>query len=262
MSVIVLNRSVIHYESLGRGRPVLFLHTWVGSWRYWVPSLQVAAVSHSAYALDFYGFGESARDPSAYTIESQAALVGSFMDEMGIDRAALVGHGLGALVGLRFAGENPERIARILAVGLPLEEAPSTLDLRALGPDKLMTLLDSKGLNAGELLPETHMIDPGALQLVPESGQIRRSISAMQLAGISILIVNGAADPLLTPRAPAGLPGFDTHVHEIVIPATGHFPMLEAADTFHRLMIDFLALEPGVSPRELRLKEEWRRRVR
>ena len=62
MSVIVLNQSVIHYEFLGRGRPVLFLHTWVGSWRYWVPSLQAAAVSHSAYALDLYGFGDTARD--------------------------------------------------------------------------------------------------------------------------------------------------------------------------------------------------------
>ena len=42
MSVILLNQSVVHYESLGRGRPVLFLHTWVGSWRYWVPCLQVS----------------------------------------------------------------------------------------------------------------------------------------------------------------------------------------------------------------------------
>src|SRR5512147_904482 len=108
MSVILLNQSVIHYESIGRGRPVLFLHTWVGSWRYWVSSLQAVAASHSAYALDFFGFGESARTAAQYSLEGQAALVASFMDEMGIDRVALVGHGLGGLVGLHCAGLQPQ----------------------------------------------------------------------------------------------------------------------------------------------------------
>ena len=43
---------------------------------------------------------------------------------------------------------------------------------------------------------------------------------------------------------------------------SGHFPMLDAPDTFHRLLIDFLALEDGASPRGLQPKEEWRRRMR
>ena len=52
MSVILLNQSIVHYEALGRGRPIVFLHGWVGSWRYWISSMQVASTSYRAYALD------------------------------------------------------------------------------------------------------------------------------------------------------------------------------------------------------------------
>jgi CheY-like chemotaxis protein len=33
---------IVHYEVLGRGRPLIFLHGWIGSWRYWIPSMQSA----------------------------------------------------------------------------------------------------------------------------------------------------------------------------------------------------------------------------
>ena len=42
MSVVLLDQQVVHYEVLGRGRPLIFLHGWVGSWRYWIPVMQAA----------------------------------------------------------------------------------------------------------------------------------------------------------------------------------------------------------------------------
>jgi hypothetical protein len=38
--------------------------------------------------------------------------------------------------------------------------------------------------------------------------------------------------------------------------------MMDEAARFNRLLTDFLALDSGLSPRELQLKEEWKRRVR
>jgi len=38
--------------------------------------------------------------------------------------------------------------------------------------------------------------------------------------------------------------------------------MLDEPSQFNRLMTDFLALSSGESPRQLQLKEEWKRRVR
>jgi len=48
----------------------------------------------------------------------------------------------------------------------------------------------------------------------------------------------------------------------VELDASGHFPMIDETGKFNRLLTDFLALDSGVSPRELQLKEEWRRRVR
>ena len=51
-------------------------------------------------------------------------------------------------------------------------------------------------------------------------------------------------------------------MHNIVLDGSGHFPMMDEAQKFNRLLIDFLALDSGASPQELQLKEEWKRRVR
>ena len=41
MSALTLDGDLVHYEVLGRGgRPVILLHGWIGSWRYWIPVMQ------------------------------------------------------------------------------------------------------------------------------------------------------------------------------------------------------------------------------
>ncbi len=47
MSVIFIDGQLAHYEVIGRGTPVLFLHGWVGSWRYWVPTMQVVSTNRA-----------------------------------------------------------------------------------------------------------------------------------------------------------------------------------------------------------------------
>jgi len=262
MSVIFLDQLTVHYESLGRGRPVVFLHTWVGSWRYWIPSLQLAASSHCAYAMDLLGFGETARDPVGYSLDRQAALVERFLDDMGIGRIALVCHGLGALVALSFASSQLSRIARIMAIAMPLDLASIEARLHGYDPAGLFNLLGSKLARAADALPEASAIDPRTLQLAFKPDRMENALTGVRDAGIPLLLVYGANDPLLTPPEVDHAWISGQYMHQVVMPDCGHFPMLEAPDAFHRLLIDFLALEPGASPRGLQPKEEWRRRVR
>ena len=116
MSAIILDGSIVHYEALGRGRPIVFLHGWVGSWRYWINSMQIASTSFRAYAIDLFGFGDTTRDPMRYTIDRQADLINRFLEEMGIGKIALVGHNLGALVGFSFIKQWPKSVDRIMAI--------------------------------------------------------------------------------------------------------------------------------------------------
>ena len=101
------------------GVPVIFLHGWVGSWRYWITSMQVASTSFRAYALDLWGFGDTAHNVLNYSIEQQVSLIDRFLMEMGIGKIALVGHGLGALVGMSFATRSRPRRATRASAGRP-----------------------------------------------------------------------------------------------------------------------------------------------
>ena len=69
MSAVILESSLAHYEALGRGKPLLFLHGWLGSWRYWVPTMVALSSSYRTYALDFWGFGDSDNILARYSID-------------------------------------------------------------------------------------------------------------------------------------------------------------------------------------------------
>jgi pimeloyl-ACP methyl ester carboxylesterase len=120
MSAITIEDDLVHYEVLGRGRPVILLHSWLGSWRYWVPAMQQLSMKYRTYALDLWGFGDSGRDTKRYDFHSQVKLLDQFMNKLGITKAALIGHGLGASIIVRYALESPDRVPRLMAVSPPL----------------------------------------------------------------------------------------------------------------------------------------------
>jgi pimeloyl-ACP methyl ester carboxylesterase len=120
MSAITIENDLVHYEVLGRGRPVIFVHGWLGSWRYWVPTMQQLSMKYRTYALDLWGFGDSGKDASRYDFKSQVQLLNDFMEKLGITKAALVGHSLGAAICLRYASQYPERAPRVALISTPL----------------------------------------------------------------------------------------------------------------------------------------------
>jgi pimeloyl-ACP methyl ester carboxylesterase len=262
MSVIILNQAIVHYEALGRGRPVVFLHSWVGSWRYWISAMQVVSTSYRAYALDLFGYGDTTHDPDSYAVGRQADLLAGFLDELGIGKVALVGHGLGALVGLLFASEHPERVARMMAVCAPLDSASVDNRFLSSSPGELVDWLSARTAESQEALADASKADPRTSAGFATGPQAASLVSYLAEAGVPCLLVYGNEDPSLVAPALDRTLALGPNVHQLTLDDSGHFPMLEAPDRFHRILTDFLALESGLSPRELQLKEEWRRRVR
>jgi pimeloyl-ACP methyl ester carboxylesterase len=130
MSAITTGGKLVHYEVLGRGRPVILLHGWVGSWRYWIPTMQLLQNKYRVYALDLFGFGDSAKDAAHYRLEQQIELLGDFIQQLGVAKAALIGHGLGAVVAAEFARRNADKVPRLLIASAPLFD-PGDLEHRA-----------------------------------------------------------------------------------------------------------------------------------
>lgn len=261
MSAILLDGSMVHYEALGRGRPVVFLHGWVGSWRYWVGAMQAASTSFRAYALDLFGFGDTTRDPLRYSLEKQTDLLNRFLEEMGIGKVALVGHDLGALVSLSFVRQLPQGVDRVMAINCPLEYDMLHARMKTDSPSALVDWLSSRTPEALAALSDASKTDPKALAASMESFQANNLFGGVRDLGVPCLFVYGGSNPAvpLPSQEKFSLP---MHMHQIVLEGVGHFPMLDNPQQFNRLLTDFLALDSGISPRELQLKEEWKRRVR
>src|SRR5205807_9832679 len=102
----------LHYVTEGRGPAVILLHglgAFAESWRHNIPALARVA---TVYAVDLPGFGLSAKPPSRYRLADSARAVHGFLQAMGLGRVAVIGHSLGAAVGLTHALTHSARVAR------------------------------------------------------------------------------------------------------------------------------------------------------
>jgi len=260
MSAILIENDLVHYEVLGRGKPVLFLHSWLGTWRYWIPIMQAVSVGFRTYALDMWGFGDTAKNQK-YTIGDQTQLIMQFLDKLGIYRIAIVGHGLGGLVALDLAKKMPDVVDRIFAIAVPFTNELITNRLLKNKVTENFDLLSLQDLISDAISSDLPKIDQNVINIISDqSNPIEHD--TLEHLGVNCLFVHGSDDPFILPPPMSLLSQLPEFHHSIIFDQTGHFPMLEDNSKFHRLLNDFLSLESGKSIRDLRLKEEWVRRVR
>ena len=141
MSSITTDQGIVHYEVYGRGRPVILLHGWLGSWGLWQETMAYLGAFYRTYALDFWGFGESGKKRESYAVQDFVSLVDQFMDRMGIDRAPLVGHSMGGTVGLSVAIQYPQRVSKVVVVGSPMVGSSLSFALKMAGQRPIALIL-------------------------------------------------------------------------------------------------------------------------
>ncbi len=117
-SVVVggLRLSFLEWENTGR--PVLcFLHGG-SAHAHWFDSVTPAFTDRfHVIALDQRGHGESQwADPPAYGTENFAADLLGFIDALGWERVALIGHSMGGHNAMSFSAWHPERVSALVIV--------------------------------------------------------------------------------------------------------------------------------------------------
>jgi len=133
VSSITTDQGIVHYEVYGRGRPVILLHGWLGSWGLWQETMSFIGRYYRTYALDFWGFGESGKKRDSYDVQDFVSLVDQFMEQLGISQAPLVGHSMGGTVSLSVAIHYPQRVRKVVVVGSPIEGSSLNLLLKLFG---------------------------------------------------------------------------------------------------------------------------------
>ncbi len=262
MSAIFLNNAIVHYEVLGRGKPVIFLHSWIGSWRYWIPSMQFASTSFRAYAIDLWGFGATNKVPSRYSLEQQVILLNDFIEYMGMQGFTLVGHGLGGIISIYYAADHPESVERLMVISFPMGTNTASPRLNSMSPEDSADWLLGQDPPNAESKEDARKADPQAISTALEQyNQVnwrqlinRVPVSSIWIHGQNDQAINNPTDEQLT-----HLPELADH---LTFSDSGHYPMLDEPSKFNRLLLKFLKLSPGDDPRQLVLKPMWKRRVR
>jgi pimeloyl-ACP methyl ester carboxylesterase len=111
----------IHYLQAGTGRPVVLLHGGASSAKEWRRIMAMYAHRYRFYAPDLPGFGESFRDPNGYYLTDYPDFLLGFIEQLKLEKPALVGHSFGARVCMdaaRTPGNNISRLLLIDASGL------------------------------------------------------------------------------------------------------------------------------------------------
>ena len=110
----------MHYLSEGDGPALLLLHAAVTSSGEFARVIPFLSGAYRAVAPDFLGQGDSGPAPYRYEYLDHARTVLSFMDALGIEKASIVGHHAGALIGAELAIASPGRVDKLVLSGVAL----------------------------------------------------------------------------------------------------------------------------------------------
>ncbi|GAA1948211.1 alpha/beta hydrolase [Streptomyces durmitorensis] len=106
-------RTLSYMDFGGTGRPLLALHGHMSEGLSYAGLAARLAPKWRVIAPDQRGHGESGR-AADYSREGYLADLKALMDHLGLDRAALLGHSLGAINAYQFAARHPERVTALI----------------------------------------------------------------------------------------------------------------------------------------------------
>jgi len=218
----------------------------------------------NALALDLPGHGRSEGTLLA-SIEAMADWLARLIDALGIERAGVVGHSMGALVALACAARAPDKIERIALLGaapaMPVH--PALLEAAAqpepLGPRMICDWgFGPAGHFGGHRSPGSWMLGHALALLGNSAGpRLHADLAACNAyqAGLDdaariacpALVVAGALDRMTPARQGARLAEAITGAAFVALPGCGHMMMVETSDATRDALSGFFAKRQTVA---------------
>ena len=244
-------------------RTILLLHGLGGSAEDWKEVVAALPKGLQALALDFPGFGKSARPHDSYDPSALARWVLGELDDRDVETAVVAGHSLGGRVAAELALLAPKRVAA-LALFSPLgavsygftdtlkwkamsraalvAAAPETSLRNALGYGFAVDGAGKKGFVARGMKARTGANAAAALRALERSvdGLLSAAPLRKRLDGttVPLLVATGAEDPLAPPRDVKAILEARSDARYAELPGVGHYAPLEAPKAVAKLLAE------------------------
>jgi aminoacrylate hydrolase len=256
----------LHCEQIGPpgGEAVVLSAGLGGLGDYWRPNLAALAAQQRVVLYDHRGTGRSDRSlPADHTVEQMADDMLAVMDGLEIERAHIVGHALGGLIGLALAVKAPSRVRSIVAVNAWARLDPYTARcfdarlslLRDSGPEAFLRAQPIFLYPPAWISEHSRRLDddlPAHLAAFPGRSAVEARIAAVRAFDVEarlgeidtpVLCLSSEDDALAPPTAgqalARGLPAGQFHLTA----HGGHACNVTHPDTFNRIVLAWLAGE-------------------
>jgi pimeloyl-ACP methyl ester carboxylesterase len=118
--LIDTNGTRLHVRFGGKGPAVVMLHGFGDTGDMWAPIAAKLVQDHTVVVPDLRGMGLSDHPEAGYTKKNQAVDIAGVLDHLKIDKADLVTHDIGNMVGYALAAQYPSRVTRWVVIDAPL----------------------------------------------------------------------------------------------------------------------------------------------
>ena len=252
-----------HYHEAGTGEPVVFIHgsgpgasgwsNFRGNYRYF------AEAGFRALVPDSIGYGLSSKPESAkYTLEFMAGGVMRFLDALSIERCALVGNSLGGAMAIRCALSHPDRISRLILMAPGgLEERETYMKMagikammRSIFGDDGITKAGMRAvfdlqvydpsLVGDDIIEQRYRVALTQPKVVFETMRVPNQADALTELKCPVFALWGADDQFCPVSGATTLARSVPDAQVMMLSRCGHWVMVEHADRFNRLCVDFL----------------------
>lgn len=120
--MILTSRGIpAHVEQAGEGSPILLLHGWgpgsVTLEKHLLPLANRLKKNHLVTMVEFPGHGASGLPEEDYEVSDYALYILSVMDQLSLERPAVIAHSFGGRVALWLAAHEPDRVGPMILTG-------------------------------------------------------------------------------------------------------------------------------------------------
>jgi proline iminopeptidase len=254
---------------------MVFIHGWAGSARYWTTTAQALTAQYDCLLYDLRGFGRSPLTADqrqrvldrGYELDTFATDLDALLTALDLPQVDLNAHSMGASIAVFFLNRYPQRVRRAILTCNGIFEydkaafeafyrfgkyvvqfRPPWLARIPLMPRFFMARFLSQPIPRAE--KEAFLQDFLAADYDMALGTIFTSVSRratevmpLEFSAIKVptLLVSGEKDQITPAELGRRAALLNFGIRYVLIPGTGHFPMLEAPQVYLQAVQDFLS---------------------
>ncbi|KJC48750.1 alpha/beta hydrolase [Bradyrhizobium sp. LTSP885] len=134
----------LYCEEAGSGVPVIFVHEFAGDHRAWEPQVRHLSRTHRCVTFASRGYlpSDVPTSPESYSQDLARSDVIAVLDALGIEKAHIVGHSMGAYTALHVGIHHPDRCLSIAAIGCGWGSKPEDREQSALACEQIAQMFE------------------------------------------------------------------------------------------------------------------------